>query len=130
MKNAYKILTTHHTRDGTIVEVVYKLENILGKQDHRETWRNYGILNLYSSGNHCESRPQHFTIRLRVSVIALCNPRKLLGYKNSIKARYFPSISYLIYPPSNMIIKLRLYKHDFTLFYYYQIDTQISCSFT
>jgi hypothetical protein len=55
MKNVHKILTTQHKMDGTIVKVVYRLENILGKQGHREAWCNCSALDLYSIGNHSES---------------------------------------------------------------------------
>ena len=52
LKNAHNILTTQHTRDGTIVKVVYRFENILGKQSHREACCNFNILDFYSKGNH------------------------------------------------------------------------------
>jgi hypothetical protein len=98
--------------EDTVVKKAYRLENILGKEGHTEAWCNCNILSLYSSGNHSGSRPQRFTTRLRVSVFALCNPRKNLGYK-LIKTRPLSSISYPIYPSPNMIIKLCLYKHNF-----------------
>ena len=126
IKNAHKILTTQHTSDGTIVKVVYRHENVLGKGGHREARCNCNVLHFYLIGNHSGSQPQQFKTRLQVSVIVFCIPEKL-WHTNSIKARSFHSSSFPIYPSLNMIIKLCLNKQIFIHYLNYILKAEYLC---